>query len=65
MEKTIQGIGLKNIHKTKNYFDEKIQENKQMSRKHKNVCVTQNYTEYFLILAFAVTGCIEILLLLL
>ena len=63
MEKTIQGIGLKNIHKTKNHFDEKIEENKQMSKKHKNVCVTQNYIEYFLILAFAVTGCIEILLL--
>ena len=31
-----------------------------MSRKHKKVCTTLNHTEQFLILAFAITGCILI-----
>ena len=31
-----------------------------MSRKHKKVCTTQNYTEHFLILTSKVTGCISI-----
>ena len=31
-----------------------------MSRKHKNVSTTLNYTEHFLILASVVTGCISI-----
>ena len=31
-----------------------------MSNKHKNVCKNLNYIEHFLILAFAITGCISI-----
>ena len=31
-----------------------------MSRKHKKVCITLNYIEYFLILAFTITGCTSI-----
>ena len=31
-----------------------------MSKKHRNVCMTLNYTEHFLILASAVTGCISV-----
>ena len=31
-----------------------------MSRKHKKVCTTLNYTEHFLILTSTVTGCISI-----
>ena len=31
-----------------------------MSKKGKKVCTTLNYIEYFLILAFSVTGCISI-----
>ena len=31
-----------------------------MSEKHKKVCRTLNYIENFLVLAFAITGCISI-----
>ena len=31
-----------------------------MNKKHKKVCTTLNYTEYFLILTFAVTGSVSI-----
>ena len=31
-----------------------------MSKKHKKVSTTLNYTEYFLILSFAITGCVSI-----
>ena len=44
--------------KKTNYFLEKIQQNKLMSRENKNVFTTLNYVECFLILASAITGCI-------
>ena len=53
---------LKNMDETRNYFLEKIKQNELMSRKHKKVCTTLNYVEHLLILAFAITGCILILL---
>ena len=31
-----------------------------MSKKHKKVCATRNYIEYFLILTSTITGCILI-----
>ena len=31
-----------------------------MSKKHKKVCEIRNYIEYFLILAYTITGCISI-----
>ena len=35
-------------------------QNQFLSGKHKKVCTTPNYIEHFLILAFAITGCISI-----
>ena len=34
---------------TRNYFVEEIEQNQLMSRKHKNVCITVTYIEYFLL----------------
>ena len=31
-----------------------------MSKKHKKVCMTLNYTKHFIILASTITGCISI-----
>ena len=31
------------MEETRNYFDEKIQQNRLMSKKHKKVCTTLNY----------------------
>ena len=55
-----QEFRLKNIDETKNYFLEEIQQNKLISRKHKNACATLHCIEHFLIFASAVTGCISI-----
>ena len=41
---------------TRNYFFQEIQQNELMRRKHKNVCTTLNYNEYFVILASIITG---------
>ena len=60
-----QELRLKNTDKIKKYFLEEIEQNELISRTHKKVCTTLNYTEHFLILASAFTGCISILLLLL
>ena len=51
---------LKNIAETRNYFVEEIEQSELMSKKHKKVCTTLNYIEHFLILAFALTGCVSI-----
>ena len=50
----------KNTVKTRNYFLEEIKQNELMNRKHKNVCITLNYIEHFLILASRITGSISI-----
>ena len=55
-----QEFRLKNIDETRNYFLEEIKQNDLMSKKHKNVCITVNYIEHFLILASTITGCISI-----
>ena len=55
-----QEFRLENIGETRNYFLEKIKENKLMSRKHKKVCTTLNYIEHCIILASAFTGLISI-----
>ena len=44
---------------TENYFVEEIQQNILMSKRHRKVCATLKYIEHFLVLAFAVTGCIS------
>ena len=59
-ENISQEFRLKNIDETRNYFLEEIKQNELMSRKHKKVCTTLNYIEYFLILASTITGCISI-----
>ena len=55
-----QEFRLKNTDETRNYFLEKIKQNELMSKKDKKVCTTLNYTEHFLILPFAITGCVSI-----
>ena len=60
-----QGFRLKNINKTRNYYVEEIEQNELMSEKHKKVCTTLNYIDRILILASAITGCIQFLFLLL
>ena len=55
-----QEFRLKNVEETRNYFLEEIEQNRLMSRKHKNVCATLNHIKHFLILASAITACISI-----
>ena len=59
-EKISQEFRQKNIDEKINYLTEVINRNKLMSKKHKKVCTTLNYTEQFLILGSAITGCISI-----
>ena len=59
-EKISQEFRLKNIDETRNYILEKIKLNQLTSREHKQVCLTINYIEYFLILDSTITGCISI-----
>ena len=51
---------MKTIEETRNYFITEIEQNELMSKKHKKVCTTLNYTEHFLILVSVITGCIFI-----
>ena len=46
-ENIIQKLRLK-TDEIKNYFLEEIEQNELMSKKHKKVCATLNYTEPFL-----------------
>ena len=55
----------KNMHKIRYYFLEEIGQNEFMSKKHKMVCATLSYIDFFLILDSAITGCILISALLL
>ena len=55
-----QEFRFKNIEKRRNYLLEEIKQQKLMSQKHKKVCATLNYIEYFLMLVFTITGCISI-----
>ena len=50
-------VRFKNMNETRNCLTEEINRNKLISKKHKNVCATLNYIEYFLILGSAITGC--------
>ena len=59
-ENISQEFRLKNIDETRNYLMEEIKQNELMSKKHKKVCTTLNYTEHFLILASTITGCVSI-----
>ena len=64
-ENISQEFRLKNIDGARNYLIEEINRNELMSKKHKNVCTTLSYFEYFLILASTFTECVLSLLLLL
>ena len=55
-----QELRLKKINETRIYFLEETEKKELMSRKHKKVCKTLNYTEHLLILAFTITGYISI-----
>ena len=59
-ESISQEFILKNIDETRNYFIEKINQNKLMSKKCKKVCMDLKYIEHLLILASAATGCVSI-----
>ena len=59
-ENITQELTLKNIDEAKNYFVEEIDKNEFMSKRHRKGCSTLNYTEHFLILTSAVTGCSSI-----
>ena len=52
-------IRLKNIDEKRNYFDEEIEGNESMNKKHKKVCKTLNCINHFLILASAVAVCVS------
>ena len=64
-ESISQEFRLRNIDETRNYFLEKIKQNELMSKKHKKVCTTLNYIEYFLILVLQLRDVLQFLLLLL
>ena len=55
-ENISQYFRLKNIDETRLILEE-IKQNELMSKKHKKVCTTLNYTEHFLILASTITHC--------
>ena len=43
------------MNETRNYFLKEIKQIELMSKKHKKVCTTLNYIEYFLILDSTIT----------
>ena len=59
-ENISQAFRLKNIEKKRNYLIEDINRNELTGKKHKKICITPNYIEYFLILASTITECVSI-----
>ena len=59
-ENISQEFRLKNLVETRNYLIENINRNDVMSKKHKKVCTTLNYTEHYLILVSNITRCISV-----
>ena len=59
-ENISQEFTLQNIDGTRNYFLKDIEQNKLMSRQHKNVQTTLNCIEHYLFLASPMNGCISI-----
>ena len=53
---------LKNIDETGNYLLGKMKQNELMSRKHKKVCTTLNYIEFWLLQLLDVFQCMLLLL---
>ena len=50
---------MKNIDETRNYLIKEINQNELMSKKHKKISKNLIYTEHFLILGSATTGCVS------
>ena len=59
-ENRSQEFRFKNIDEARNYFLKEIEQNELMSKNHKKICATLDYTEHFLILSSIITGCISI-----
>ena len=59
-ENITQEFRLKNIDQTRNCFIEEINQNDLISKKHRKGCRILNYIENWLILAYAVDGCVSI-----
>ena len=55
-----QELHLGKINEIRNYFIKEINQNKLMSKKHKQVFTVSNYLEHLFILASTVTGCVSI-----
>ena len=55
-----QKFRFRNIDKKRNDFLDKIEQNELMSRKHKKVCTTLDYTEHFFILPSGITATVSI-----
>ena len=55
-----QEFRLRKIDEIRNYLIEEINQNKLMSKKHKNVCRVLNYIGRFVILISTTTGCVSI-----
>ena len=60
MLRNISEFRLKEINKTRNYLIEEIKQNKLINKKEKKVCRILKYTEYLLILASTLSGCVSI-----
>ena len=54
-----QKFRLKNIDETRNYLIKEINQNELMSKKLQKICKNLIYTEHFLILGSATTGCVS------
>ena len=55
-----QDFRLKELDKIENYFFEEIKQIPLISKKHKKIWKTLNYTKHLLILVSTVTGCVSI-----
>ena len=60
-----QEFRLKNIGKTRNYFNKEVDQNELIINKHKKVCTTLNFIERFLVLVLQLLDVFRFLLLLL
>ena len=59
-ENISQEFRIKNIHETRNYLIEEINQKELMSKKHKKVCRVFNYTDHLLIVISTITGSVSI-----
>ena len=62
-ENISQEFRSKEIDKNRNYFTEETKQNELISKKHKKFCKILDYTEHLLIVASAVTGLVQFVLL--